>query len=149
MIQNAREVQDFHKQVGIPRLEAQGPRIETSPRFCDLDIGALAERLMDCQPGTVSHRIGLILSEADELVDELRGDHGWESRKRIMHESMDLIYVTLGTLLTAGFTPLEIHLAWLEVHKSNMTKKGTIETRYKTAEYVPPQFDFIKPGVNE
>lgn len=149
MIQATREVKKFHEQVGIGRLQVQGPRVEDGVEHHDFNIVPLAEELMSCEPTTVSHRIGLMLAEVAELMTELRGDQGWENRKRIIHESMDVIYVTLGTLVTLGFSPIEIHLAWDAVHRSNMTKKGTLETRYKTAEYVPPQFDFIKPGVTD
>jgi predicted HAD superfamily Cof-like phosphohydrolase len=60
----------------------------------------------------------LIMEEALELCDAI--DEG--DAAEILHEAIDEMYVTFGSLLEAGITPEQIDEAWIKVHEANMTK---------------------------
>lgn len=67
----------------------------------------------------------------------------------IVHESIDLIYVTLGTLITCGVNPTS---AWEKIHEANMRKELDPETGriFKPEGWKPAQInleDTIDKGV--
>ncbi len=62
-----------------------------------------------------------------------------ELRRQVLKEGLDLIFVTVGYLLAAGYNVDE---GWLRVCSSNMTKQRTPEGKVqKGPKYVPPHLD--------
>lgn len=64
-------------------------------------------------------RIKMLTEEVKELAKEVEsGD-----KAKILHETVDVLYVALGALVEAGITGAELSVAWALVHQANMTKK--------------------------
>ena len=92
----------IHKQNLVRRfMEAFGQRPPSELRLPD--------------PATIKLRAALVLEEANELGAS-------EDLTEYLDAVCDLLYVVYGAALAAGFNAVQIDAAFLEVHRSNMSK---------------------------
>jgi predicted HAD superfamily Cof-like phosphohydrolase len=117
MIQATRDVLEFHRK--------HGATIGMTPAVPDAATVALRQRL--------------ISEEFTELMDAINHD----DLACIAKEAVDLLYVTVGTLIAYGIDP---GLVWDAVHASNMTKgdgkRGDAKV-LKGPNYAPPDIAVI------
>lgn len=90
--------------------------------------------------GLQSFRLDLIDEERNEVRDGFRR----QSREEVLDGCIDLIVVTLGTAVAAGFTPEQIQAAWNEVQRANATKVRNGPGKWtKPADWRPPDYTEI------
>ena len=99
-----RDVEVFHKAMGFhPFREIPIP--ESEPKVTRWNaISAKRQRM--------------IKEECRELCEALEGGN----KAQILHESIDLVYVTLGALVDSGVTWAELSIGWAMVQQANMSK---------------------------
>lgn len=138
----ARAVEDFHVKYDLSRKTRLERSTDTKSKELFEHIAAtlstLAESLLPASKTDVrALRAHLIVEEVGELVMAFaEGDE-----IKTLDAAADLLYVLLGTTVTFG---LPLGEAFIEVHRSNMTKKKSAKDphsqrlRDKGDEYVAP-----------
>lgn len=115
-----RTVQYFHDKLGIaPQSPVKPLRPNSSAQGFASELSRMAESCLGLYKSSHDQswlRLHLILEETSELVDGLiAGD-----KVNVLDALADLLYVTAGT---AAVYNLPLTDAFLEVHRSNMTKE--------------------------
>lgn len=87
---------------------------------------------------TIKLRVDLILEEAKELAAS-------DNLTDYLDAVSDLLYVVYGAAVSAGFHPLDIENAFIEVHNSNMSKFWTDGEKLTHEKYVG-DLTFTKSG---
>jgi len=100
---------------------------ETTTKDKMTDKLSLVREFMQCMGQTTPNCQRMPSAETIYLRYELQNEESREiadaqSMRDLLDGIVDLLYVTYGTAVAAGFSPKTIDLAFEEVHRSNMSK---------------------------
>lgn len=133
-------VREFHKKHGICTDRHLKESFDRDLHDAWMAVRAVSTYLLYEYTETKDDRLlraHLICEEVSEVVEALESGN----EVLLLDALADLQYVTEGTAVTFG---LPLKAAFVEVHRSNMTKKvGDIRIRDKGKDYSPPNIEEV------
>lgn len=111
------DVAEFHREMGFFPFSTIDPESKIVTDTID-DLGQLETSTKTFAQAVADKRCRIIREEAEELCEAIElGD-----KSKILHEGVDLLYVTLGAFLQAGITWAEISVGWSLIQIANLGK---------------------------